>query len=176
MPLPSEFLPNGREAALADAVWRLADTLPKRWTLHSTHEILNNADWPWMNKKIIWARDWITAQREDDGVGGIVYVNRELHSNYTADEIGDVEHFFVAALLGTIGGPAGGILLNELADTTWEMVVGPARIAWSTRSKKAVYKNIKFNWKQLSGPDAAGAVFGSLFSSFQLYEALKGGR
>lgn len=172
MPIPSEYLSDKREGRLADAVWRLADTLPPRWSLQLTHEVWNNAAWPWMNKKIIWARDWITVQREGDGQGGTLNVNRELNSDYTAIEIGDVEHFYVAALLGTIGGPTGGIMLNFIADAGWEMVVGPTRIAWSTRDTKAVWKNIKYNWSQLTGPDAAGAIFGSLFYLIELRKAL----
>ncbi len=172
MPTPSHFLSDKREGELADAVWRLADTLPGRWKLQLSHEVYNNAAWPWMNKKIIWARDWITVQREGDGQGGVTDVNRELNSNYTAIEIGDVEHFYVAALLGTIGGPTGGIMLNIISCPAWELVVGPTRIAWSTKDASKVWTNIKYNWGQLTGPDAAGALFGSLFYLIDLRNAL----
>jgi hypothetical protein len=81
--------------------------------LHSTNEVFGNAAWPWVNKRIIYARDWITHYREFDGKGGVVSVNAQLGggANFTADEIGTVEHFYVAAMIGTLGGPVGGVAL-----------------------------------------------------------------
>jgi hypothetical protein len=134
--------------------------------------MFNNAAWPWMNKRIIWARDWITTMREQDGVGGVRSLNAALHTDFNAVEIADVEHFYVAALLGTIGGPAGGVMLNILGDTIWELVAGPLRIAWSY-GYKAGLKSFKPNWQQLSGPDTAGTRFGSFFVFNELSEAMR---
>lgn len=95
-------------------------------------------------------------------------------SDYTAEEIGNVEHFYVSALLGTLGGPAGGVFLNGLASGIWELVVGPARIAWTGKSSSVVWKNIKHNWDQLTGPDLAGTRFGSFYAFTEPIDHLMG--
>ncbi|MGA3076537.1 MAG: hypothetical protein ABSG56_22955 [Bryobacteraceae bacterium] len=180
MPTPRDYFDNPREADLADRVWQLSASLPGKWQLQWSHEIFNNAAWPWMNKRIIWARDWITTQREADGKGGVEALNRQLSTSFTAEEIADVEHFYVAALLGTIGGPAGGVMLNAVGDGIWEMLVGPVRIAWSCTLKygartgaKATAKSIKDNWAQLTGPDWAGTRFGSFYTFEELAEVMR---
>jgi len=162
-PTPKDYFDDPREADLADRVWQKSAQLPGRWQLQLTHEWFDSAAWPWMNKRIVWARDWITSKREQDGAGGVVAVNSEFRSNFTAIEIADVEHFYVAALIGTIGGPTGGIMLNFLGDTIWEMLVGPTRIAWSNGVTVGI-KSFKSNWQQLTGPDAAGTRFGSFYT------------
>lgn len=179
MPTPREYFDNPREAELADYVWKLSVTLPGKWQLQWSHDVFNSAWWPWMNKRIIWARDWITTKREEDGEGGVRSLNQELKTDYSAEEIADVEHFYVAALLGTIGGPAGGVMLNAIGDGVWEMVVGPIRIAWGCTLKygakvgaRATAASIKDNWKQLTGPDWAGTRFGSFYVFNELDEAL----
>jgi len=171
MPTPKQYFKDPHEADLADRVWELSAHLPGHWKLQTSHEIFNNAAWPWMNKRIIWARDWITTQREADGVGGIKSLNARLQSNFTAVEIADVEHFYVAALLGTIGGPTGGVVLNAIGDGFWELVVGPSRIAWS-HGIKAGLKSFVPNWQQLTGPDAAGTRFGCFYTFTELAEAM----
>lgn len=162
-PTPKDYFDDPREADLANRVWQKSAQLPGRWKLVLTDEWFDSAAWPWMNKRIVWARDWITAKREQDGAGGVVALNTEFQTDFSAVEIADVEHFYVAALIGTIGGPTGGVMLNFLGDTIWELLVGPTRIAWSYGVKAAI-KSFKPNWKQLTGPDAAGTRFGSLYT------------
>lgn len=171
MPTPKQYFDDPRKADLAERIWAKSLHLPGHWKLQTSHEIFNNAAWPWMNKRIIWARDWITAKREQDGLGGVRSLNADFGSNFTAVEIADVEHFCVAALLGTIGGPTGGPLLNAIGDSFWELVVGPVRIAWSY-GFKAGLKSFKPNWQQLIGPDAAGTRFGSFYAFNQLAELM----
>jgi len=117
--------------------------------------------------------------READGIGGVQSLNAELNTDYSAEEIGDVEHFYVAALLGTLGGPAGGVMLNAVGDGIWEMVIGPIRIAWgctlkygAKRGAKATLKSVKDNWQQLTGPDWAGTRFGSFYVFNEVAEEL----
>ncbi len=165
MPTPGSYFDNRREGDLADRIWTISATLPGSWKLNESHEIFANAEWPWMSRRIIYARDWITFQRERDGQGGVRSVNSALGgTDFTAEEIGNVEHFYVSALLGTLGGPAGGIMLSMAGSAAWEMVVGPVRIAWNNRSPAVVWKNMKHNWNQLLGPDLNGARFGSLYT------------
>jgi len=171
MPTPKQYFDDPREADLANRVWEKSALLPGHWQLQTSHEIFNNAAWPWMNKRIIWARDWITTKREQDGLGGVNSLNAEFHTNFTAEEIADVEHFYVAALLATIGGPTGGIMLNAIGDSFWELVVGPARIAWSY-GIKAGLKSFRPNWQQLTGPDAAGTRFSCFYTFNQLAEVM----
>ena len=162
--LPSYWLSNKREAELADKIWVISKDLPGRYELQLSHELFANAEWPWMNKRIIYARDWITKYREMDGRGGSISVNRQLGgTDYTAEEIGNVEHFYVAALLGTIGGPAGGVMLNVISGVAWEMIVGPARTAVAHGSWAVVWKNMKHNFNQLTNANWAGTKFGSFY-------------
>lgn len=176
MATPKEYFDNPREADLAERVWQLSATLPGKYELHSTNEWFGNAKWPWVNKRIIYARDWITYYRELDGVGGVQQVNAQLGgTNFTADEIGNVEHFYVAAMTGSLGGPVGGVVLNAIASTAWELVIGPVRIAFSTRKPRAVWKNLKHNWGQMWGPDQAGTRFGSLYSIREMVTELMRG-
>jgi hypothetical protein len=175
MPTPGAYFDDPKESELADRVWAISATLPGKWELHSTHEALNNSALPWLNKRIIYARDWITYYRELDSDGGVRSLNQALGgTHYTAEQIGNVEHFYVSALLGTLGGPVGGIFLNIIAGAVWEMGVGPARIAWSSRSLAKVLNNYKHNWGQLTGPDLAGTRFGSLYSINQPIDELLG--
>jgi hypothetical protein len=166
MTSPGQYFSDKREAKLADAIWHVADTLPATWKLRSAAEVFGKLDLPWMNKKILYAANWTTWHRELENL------NSKLNSDYSDKEIGDVEHFYVAALAGTIGGPTGGFMLNIIACPAWELVVGPTRVAWSTKDPTKVWQNIKYNWHQLTGPDAAGARFGSLFYLTELKDAL----
>ncbi len=176
MTTPKEYFDDPREADLADRVWRLSATLPGKYELHSTNEWFGNAEWPWVNKRIIYARDWITYYRELDSMGGVQSVNAQLGgTNFTADEIGNVEHFYVAAMTGSIGGPVAGPVLNVLADTAWELVIGPLRVAFGTRRPGAVWKNLKHNWGQVSGPDQRGTRFGSFYSIREPIQELRRG-
>jgi hypothetical protein len=172
MPTPKEYFDDPREADLANRVWIKSATLLGHWELQTSHEIFSNAAWPWMNKRIIWARDWITAKREQDGLGGTRSLNAEFGSNFSAEEIADVEHFYVAALFATIGGPTGGIMLNAIGDSIWELLVGPTRIAWSYGARAGL-KSFKPNWKQLTGPDWAGTRFGCFFRFNELAKVMK---
>ncbi len=165
MTTPKEYFDNPREADLADRVWRISATLPGKYELHSTNEWFAEAWWPWVNKRIIYARDWITYYREADSTGGTHAVNAQLGgTDFNAEEIGNVEHFYVAAMTGSIGGPVGGVGLNLISSVAWEMVVGPIRVAYGTASPAKVWKNIKHNAGQIAGPDQAGTRFGAFFS------------
>lgn len=165
MTTPKEYFDNPREAELAEKVWILSAKLPGKYELHSTNDWFANAKWPWVNTRIIYARDWITYYREDDGVGGIHSVNSQLGgTNFTAKEIGNVEHFYVAAMTGSLGGPAGGVALNVISSVGWELLIGPVRIIAGGTSLEGLWKNIKHNAGQVAGPDQAGMRFGSFYS------------
>lgn len=165
MTTPKEYFSDPREADLAERVWRISATLPGKYQLHSTNEWFGNAALPWVNKRIIYARDWMTHYREQDGVGGAQSVNAQLGgTNFTAEEIGNVEHFYVAAMTGSLGGPVGGVFLNAIAGVGWELVIGPARTIASGKSAGVVWQNLKHNYEQLKGPNQAGTAFGSFYS------------
>jgi LysM repeat protein len=177
MATPKQYFANPREADLAERVWRLSASLPGHYELHSTNEWFGNAWWPWVTKQIIYARDWITYYRELDGVGGVQTLNAQLGgTDFTAEEIGNVEHFYVAAMMANLGGPVGGVVLNAIGTTVWEMVIGPVRIAFGGHRPGVVWKNVKHNWGQLSGPDQAGTRFGAFYGIRELVEEfMKGG-
>ena len=173
MTTPKEYFDDPREADLADRVWQLSATLPGKYELHSTNQWFADAEWPWVNQRIIYARDWITNYRESDGVGGIHSLNAQLGgTDFTAEEIGNVEHFYVAALTGSLGGPVGGVALNAVAAVGWELVVGPIRVAAGGNGPGAIWKNIKHNAGQIAGPDQTGTRFGSFYSVRETVEEL----
>lgn len=165
MTTPKEYFDDAREADLADRVWQISATLPGKYELHSTNEWFASAKWPWVNRRMVYARDWITNYRESDGVGGIHSVNAQLGgTDFTAAEIGNVEHFYVAAMTGSLGGPVGGVALNVIASVGWELVIGPIRIAAGGNGPGVIWQNIKHNASQVAGPDQAGMRFGSFYS------------
>jgi hypothetical protein len=102
---PGEYLSNKREAELADRVWQIALKQPQRTYNDVIHKYFSSL--PWVNQNMIKARDWITYYRELDGDGGIRSVNNQFVpvTDYTAIEIGNVEHFYVAAFMYSLGGP-----------------------------------------------------------------------
>lgn len=134
---------------------------------------------PWTNRRIILARDWMTRYREEDGAGGVKSVNKQLGStNYTAIEIGDVEHFYVAAFMGTIfpNNPIWFGLMSS-ASLFWEVVVGPGRLALLKSDLPLaqvwafVKKSLAFNAGQYT-VDVAGLKFGNLYSIYDLIDSL----
>lgn len=180
MPSPKDYLTNPREADLAERVWRLTPSLsPSGYSMVGIHEFF--ASIPWTNRRIILARDWITKFREMDGDGGVRSVNRELGgTNFTAGEIGNVEHFYVAAFMGTIL-PNNPIWFGIMSSASlfWEAVVGPARIAWAKRGLPAnklmefVLRNFSHNMDQFSNADVAGLRFGEFCSLGEAVEYLQ---
>jgi len=190
MAYPSAYLDDPREGELADQVWqKAAGLIGTDWPLAVTHEALKNSWLPWINRQIIYARDWITHYRELDSIGGVRSVNIELGgSDYTAAEIAAVEHFYVSALMSSLGGVAGGMVLHLAGSGLWEMVIGPARtsIAWMkkhgvptswsqlTERERVVWRNVQHNWGQLWGPDWRGHLFGSMYTYAQLADRLEG--
>jgi len=174
------FFQNPREAALAEKVWALTLTLtPAGYTMHGVHQFF--AKIPWTNQRIILARDWITRYREDDGLGGVNSLNRELgNTHYTALEIGNVEHFYVAALMGTLF-PNNPFWFGWMSSASlfWEIVVGPGRIAIAKRGLPlpklwtVLQHNLQHNAAQYA-VDAAGLKFGNFYSLYDLRDQLTG--
>lgn len=173
MTTPKEYFDDPREADLADRIWQLSATLPGKYELHSTNQWFADAEWPWVNQRLIYARDWSTYYREDDQQGGVVSMNAQLGgTDFTAEEIANVEHFYVAAMIGSVGGPAGGVGLNLAAAIGWDLVVGPIRIAAGGKGLGVVWNNIKHNAVQIAGPDQQGMRFGSFYSIRETVEQL----
>lgn len=180
MPSPKDYLTNAREADLAERVWALTPGLaPSGYSMIGIHEFF--AKIPWTNRRIILARDWITNFRERDGDGGVRSVNQQLGgTNFTAGEIGNVEHFYVAAFMGTIL-PNNPIWFGLMSSSSlfWEAVVGPIRIAWAKRGLPAkqlfefVWRNFGHNIDQFSNADVAGLKFGEFYNLGQAVEYLQ---
>jgi hypothetical protein len=180
MPSPRDYLSNPREADLAERVWRLTPSLsPSGYSMVGIHEFF--ASIPWTNRRIILARDWITKFREMDGDGGVRTVNQQLGgTDFTAGEIGNVEHFYVAAFMGTIM-PNNPIWFGIMSSASlfWEAVVGPSRIAWAKRELPAnklmefVARNFAHNVDQFSNADVAGLRFGEFCSLGEAVEYLQ---
>ena len=184
MPSPRDYLKNPREADLAERVWALTQSLaPSGYSMGSVHALL--AKIPWTNRRIILARDWLTDNREtsdDFGKfdGGVQAVNRKFGTNFTAGEIGNVEHFYVAAVMGTLM-PNNPVWFGITSSFSlfWEAVVGPARIAVLKRELPAdelmdvVLRNFAHNMRQFSDADVAGLRFGEFCSLGEAVEYLQ---
>jgi len=151
---PGDCLPNPKEARLADLVWaKAAELMKSGYSLHPTHAPFEQ---PWVSKQILYARDWITDQREfgdvNSALGGEVF---------TSTEIANVEHFYCAALLGSIGGPAGGIILGGIASAAWDLVISPVRKGIQKGGLPSL-SDLKYDLKQYAVYDAQGTWFGSM--------------
>jgi LysM repeat protein len=148
------------------------------------HELL--AELPWTNRRIILARDWITDNREttnDLGEfdGGVAAINKQFGGTaFTAGEIGNVEHFYVSAVLGMLL-PHNPLWLYTVSSASlfWEAVVGPARIAFLKRGlpakelMDAVLRNLSHNLRQFRNADFAGLRFGEVYDLGETIEALQ---
>ena len=181
MPSPKDYLKNPREADLAERVWQKTIGLKLQgYSMQdSVHEYF--AKVPWINQRIILARDWITYYRERDSLGGVQAVNQQLGgTDFTAGEIGNVEHFYVAAFMGAIlpNNPIWFGMMSS-ASMVWELVVGPARIAWLKRDLpkdqllKILRRNFNHNLDQYSHADVAGLKFGEFYSLSEAAELLE---
>ncbi len=167
---PGDFLKNNREVELANRVWEMA----KKQPMGQYHDDIHRAiaeNLSFVNQTMIKARDWITYYRELDGDGGIRSVNNQFtNTNYTAEEIGNVEHFYVAAMMYSLGGPTNPLwaLVTIDACLIWEMAVGPARALYTGVEKgltmgqlwSRVVRSLDHNSKQFWEIDSAGISFG----------------
>ncbi len=178
---PGDYFTDPNEKLLATTVWEIAGkpANDKAWKkLHPVHTAYANL--PWMTRRVILARDWITNAREqldwqtgkDDG--GVRFVNEffeerfKRKTDFTAKQIANVEHFYVSAMYSDLTGPA--LVGVPVALTAiWEFGIGPLRIHYqeSQREKEGkpyrssvVIENIKENIRQFKGADRNGFVFG----------------
>ena len=151
---PSVYFGNPREAALARQVWDMAPKVMHdlRYRLHDSHAFFSNL--PWSSRRIVYARDWVTYHRE---MGSL---NRELSSDYSSTEIANVEHFYCGAILGMIGGPAGGLVLGGVGAVLWDGLISPARKLFSGG---LTWSGFKYDMKQVGVYDARGTWFGSMY-------------
>jgi|KBSMisStaDraftv2_1062788.scaffolds.fasta_scaffold183120_1 hypothetical protein len=179
---PASYFDDPNEKLLATTVWEIAGKTANDPAWTSMHPA--NAAYafflPYMTGRVVRARDWITNAREqmnyetgkDDG--GVHFINDffedrfKQKTNFTATQIANVEHFFVAAMYSDMTGPAVGVPVAFTA--VWEFGVGPLRIHFQEegRSKstgepyrsRVVIENIKENARQFKGPDRNGFIFG----------------
>lgn len=175
MPSPKDYIAREREADLAERVWQLTVTLPKTgWSQVTIHDAF--AKLPGSTVGSYWPG---TGSPVTGRVmkGGVVAVNSKFGgTDFTAKEIGYVEHFYVSAMIGTIGGPGAGPVLNSIACGLWEFVIGPGRTVWDKRDLPSeqileyVWRNVKHNFGQYVGPDFEGMRFGAMFPIAQLAE------
>ena len=179
---PGSYFDDPNEKLLATTVWEIAGNPSNDpgWTsLHPVHQAYSFF-LPYMTGRVIRARDWITAAREqrdwetDKNDGGVRFINDFFESrfhrttDFTATQIANVEHFYVAAMYGDMTGPAVGAAVAFTA--VWEFGVGPLRIHFQEEGRakstgepyrsRVVIENIKDNARQFKGPDRNGFMFG----------------
>lgn len=183
MSSPRDYLDNPREADLAERIWALTLQLtPYNYKMNVVHEFFDKL--PHTNRRIILARDWATDRRETtnsrgDADGGVEAIAKAFPgTNFTAGEIGNVEHFFVAALFGTIGGPTNVIMIagTGMGTLFWEVIVGPARAAWNHSNLPAeelirlIGRALQNGISQFAFVDWLGYRFGSMYSLAPLFK------
>ncbi|MBI2901058.1 MAG: hypothetical protein HYY17_12805 [Planctomycetes bacterium] len=151
---PGYYFDNQREARLCRQVWEIAPRImgDSRYTLQAPHGAFSKL--PWASLRIVYARDWITYNREMGSV------NRELKSEYTGTEIANVEHFYCGAILGMIGGPVAGLVLGGVGAVLWDGLISPIRKACSGG---LTWKGLKYDLKQVGVYDARGTYFGAMY-------------
>lgn len=179
---PGDYFSNPNEKLLATAVWEIAGKPandPDWKRLHFVHTAYAFF-LPYLTRRVLLARDWITNAREqqdwqtgrDDG--GLRFLNDffqerfKVTPNLTADEIANVEHFYVSALYSDMTGPVL-VGLPVAMTAVWEFGVGPIRIHLQETAREAkglpyrskvVIENIRNNARQFKGADSNGFQFG----------------
>ena len=125
-------------------------------------------------RRVITARNWITAMRDQDGLiyggRGIPNVKGYYKHNFNRDfpvlnrHIADVEHFYTSAMISSISG-AFYIHFQALA-ASYELLLQPLVVMFKHASLMQGWNNLKNNWRQLSGPNKDGAMFAMLGKEF----------
>lgn len=179
---PASYFSDPNEKLLATTVWEIAGKTSNdpAWTSMHPADAAYAFFLPYMTGRVIRARDWITNAREqmnyetEKNDGGVHFVNEffedrfKQKTNFTATEIANVEHFYVAAMYSDMTGPAVGAPVVLTA--VWEFGVGPLRIYFHEEGRAestgeryrshVVIENIKENARQFKGPDLNGFLFG----------------
>jgi hypothetical protein len=179
---PGSYFDDPNEKLLATAVWEIAGNPSNDpgWTSLHPANAAYSFFLPYMTGRVVRARDWITNAREqrdwvtDKDDGGVRFINDFFESrfkrktDFTATQIANVEHFYVAAMYGDMTGPAVGAAVAFTA--VWEFGVGPLRIYFQEEGRakstgdpyrsRVVIENIKENARQFKGPDRNGFMFG----------------
>ncbi|MCW5963731.1 MAG: hypothetical protein KIT83_06820 [Bryobacterales bacterium] len=170
MPEPTRYFADPVERELAEETWKVAAN-PDRdpaYTWYPPHEQMKLVATSDFERRVITARNWITAMRDqelyygngkkgiDNVKGYYQYVHkRDIAINNT--QIANVEHFYTNAMITLFGGDFY-ILLNG-GTLVYEVVLQPLAVMVGNLSLAKGWNNLKNNWKQLVGPDKDGATF-----------------
>jgi len=177
---PGDHFSDPNEKLLATVVWEIAGKPPNDPGWKHLHPIQTAyANLPYMTRRVILARDWITNAREqldwqtNRNDGGVRYINEffedrfKRKTDFTAKQIANVEHFYVSAMYSDLTGPL--VAVPVALTAVWEFGIGPLRIHYqeSQREKegkpyrsRVVLENIKENIRQFKGADRNGFMFG----------------
>jgi hypothetical protein len=187
MSTPGSYFTDPNEKLLADVVWEIAGDPSQDIDYWEPNPI--NAAYlklPHAAKRIILARDWITRKREWEEEGhkadGGVYVINDFFkkkfnrdTNFTAGQIANVEHFYVAAMQSNVGNlPLFPVVVGMTA--LWEFVIGPVRITVQEAAREglkqtvlpvgegfrpqAIIRNWDNNIAEFNEPNRQGWMFG----------------
>jgi hypothetical protein len=187
MSTPGSYFSDPNEKLLADVVWDIAGDPSQDLDFWEPNPV--NAAYlklPHVARRVVLARDWITSKREWKETGhpadGGVYIindffkkkfNRDIH--FTAEQIGNVEHFYVAAMQSDVGGlPLISVTMGLTA--LWEFTIGPLRITLQEAAREgqkrytfpygtgfrpqAIIRNWNNNVAEFKGPNTNGWMFG----------------
>lgn len=176
MPSPMKYFADPVERDLAEETWLVAGDLDRdpAYTWFPPHEQLRLVAANDFERRIVAARNWITAMRDQElyygdfqkgipNVKGYYQTVLKRTIAVTNAHIANVEHFYTGALITVVGGDFH--LLFHGGTAIYEVVLQPIAVMLLDLSLTKGFNNLKNNWKQLTGPDKNGAIF-----------ALEGGR
>lgn len=172
---PQGYFTDRFESELAAEAWKIGgnpDTDPF-FTWYPPHSTLSGAVETAFQKRVIAARNWITAMRDQNGPWGDTGIDRVktyYKQQYGRDvsptntAIANVEHFFTSALITVISGSF--YAIPSVLIVAYEVQLQPIVVGLSSLSARRAWNNFVNGWKQLAGPDRAGVQFVLMNSNF----------
>ncbi len=187
---PQSYFTDPIEQELAAEAWKVGgntNTDPF-FTWYPPHQILLSVNLSSgipapFHKRVVTARNWITAMRDQPlpwGDTGIERVKTYFKQQYSRDiavtntQIANVEHFFTCALFTVMSGVFH--IIPTALTIYYEVYLQPIGVALVNTSLISGWNNLKNGWRQLVGPDRQGVVFvltNDLMSEFDIQQFLR---
>ncbi|MDI1289279.1 MAG: hypothetical protein PSX37_04915 [bacterium] len=172
---PQAYFSSAFESELAAEAWKVGGNtnVDMFFTWYPPHPTLSAAVETAFQKRVIAARNWITAMRDQNGPWGDTGIDR-VKTYYkqvygrdvtpTNTAIANVEHFYTSAMITVISGAF--YALPTALIISYEVHLQPILVGLTTLSARRAWGNFVNGWKQLAGPDRAGVQFVLMNSNF----------
>jgi len=172
---PRHYFSDPLEAELAAEAWTVggATSTDPFFTWFPPHEQFLAAVETPFQRRVITARNWITAMRDQPGPWGdsgpervTAYFKqqhgRDVRPTHLA--IANVEHFYTSAFIAAVSGSFYAVPLVGVVG--YEVLLQPVVVGLRNLSIRRAWDNFVNGWRQLAGPDAAGVKFILINSNF----------